>query len=149
MEDWTPTKEDLLKVERLINSHQLEYEDLILQKKTAEVELAKIKNKIRTRGKMPQGQYDSLAQNQDKLNSTVLQIQRLINPIKEKLRQKHLMAEEIRVIIQENDKESDELINKLVALRDKYNEFSSDGTRVGSTRIMASKFVEEINTLIA
>ena len=67
IDDWNPTKDDLLKVERLINTDQLEYDD--------------IKSEV-------------------------------------------------------------------IYLRDFYTQFSGDATRVSSARIMASKFVEELQDLL-
>ena len=40
------------------------------------------------------------------------------------------------------------LKNMLINLKDKYIDFASDNTRVSSTRIMASKFANEIEQIL-
>tara|TARA_R100001480_G_scaffold41298_1_gene54071 strand:+ start:762 stop:1241 length:480 start_codon:yes stop_codon:yes gene_type:complete len=146
--DWDPTKEDLLKVERLINKYQIEYDTLIQEKRTKEFDLSKIKSELRIGGYMKDEVYHQLCRNQKNLVTEIDALQPKINKVKAELRAKHLMKEEIRNHLDENSTVSDAVEKKIYELRDVYTEFAGDATRVSSTRIMASKFVEEMQGLI-
>lgn len=148
IEDWNPSKDDLLKVERLINADQLEYDDLIQRKKSLEYDLSIIKNQIRTGGQMNQSDYDAICRNQDRIIKEVRDIQEPIKIIKKKLRERQLMRDEIKGFLDGEIRLYDDVKAKVVYLRDFYTQFAGDATRVSSTRIMASKFVEELQDLL-
>ena len=149
MKDNDFTKEDLITAERGINVLQDEYDGLVLQKKSKEVDLALIKQDLRIGSFKSDIDYNQMCHNQKRIIASLGELQPKLSELKAKIRDRRVVYEEIRGFVSGSEVLNKNVETNIYELRDKYNEFSSDPTRVSSTRIMASKFTEELQTLIA
>lgn len=70
-------------------------------------------------------------------------VEQKIQAVNEKLRNISVAKRELSVIPPEKS-----LIRELVALRDDYQQFAADKTRVSSLRVMATEFVIKLNPII-
>jgi len=48
----------------------------------------------------------------------------------------------------EGKEDLDKITNKILALKNKYSDFTKDRTRIASLRIMASEFIDELEKLL-
>jgi len=145
--------------EKKEHKHKLleEKEKLCIEKKHHEVKLAKIKNLIRTSKNMSGGTYSQCCQSQDRHKFAIGAIQEKLLKIKTQLR--IIYDEENdkyeRIIVQQGGGTSvkhalinRDVIIKLSEIRQQYQEFAADSTRVSSMRQMAAEFVVKLNPVI-
>ena len=148
MKEWNPTKDDLLNLEESILNSKNAYDDLILKKRQLEFDLSQINHEVRIAGKMPDDKYAAYCENQNRIKKEIFDLGKPINELSAEISRKHLMVDRIKSHLSLNKSLNSSIEERLVEIRDRYNAFSSDATRVSSTRIMASKFVEEVQDLL-
>ena len=143
---------DKVEIEKEINVLANKKGELSVMKKQYELKLGMLKSKIRIAGVLPQDEYEAIKYEQIKCKNETYQIDERILAINDQIKEKNTLLEEIRVVLKDQDNigsaPAKVVADQLINLRDKYMEFSSDTTRVSSTRIMASKFSEELNSLL-
>lgn len=102
-------------------------------------------NKIR-QADFDTSEYLRVCQEQENLKKEKRVIEKELHSFKQELRTLNRDLDMLTIEIKRTPVEKVE--TDLVSLRDKYADFASDQTRVSSTRIMAAKFVEELNDLL-
>jgi len=136
--------------------HELREEMQLLKEKKRVVELqrTKIKNLIRSSGLMPPEKYkqccdaqskyaEQIAHNEKRMSEIKLQLQKLADD-----EQSCYKKPKPIVVAGKLEPLGKECIAALVALREKYQQFAADHTRVSSMRTMAAEFVCQINPII-
>lgn len=134
----------------------------VLKKREIELHLLKCKNQVRGNGKLPNDKYRSICDAQQKFSNQMLHNDRSIASINKELRA--LSDEERKLEFESKNEISNghaavtvsvpipelipELIRELVNLRQHYQDFASDLTRISSMRQMASEFVGKLNPII-
>lgn len=124
--------------------YELEKEksELVNKKSQITSNLLKLKNTIRTRmQRLPQNEYNSICKKQEILGQKQREIEKKLSAIKVKLRQKD-------VLIHSNDNEPFDINLRIIELKNKYMDFSSDNTRVNSMRLLASQFAQELDEIL-
>ncbi len=143
---------DKLELEKEIDGLSIKKGELSVMKKQYELKLSMLKSKIRVTGFLPQDEYEAIKDEQTKCKNETYKLDERILDINAQLKEKHSLIEEIRLVLKDQDNigavPAAVIYDQLVNIRDKYMEFSSDTTRVSSTRIMASKFSEELNSIL-
>lgn len=148
MKEWNPTKDDLLNLKESILNSKNAYDNLIFKKRQLEFDLSQINHEVRRTGKMPDDQYAAHCENQSRIKKELLDLGKPINELNLEISRKHLMVDRIKSHLLLDKSLSSGIKEKLIEIRDRYNDFSSDETRASGTRIMASKFVEEVQELL-
>ena len=139
-------RQDLINVQKMINKLREDYDTIVERKKEIETRLSILNSKVRSSGNMPPTEYKNICRNQSDIKQELVDLQPQINHIKHEIADKEIFKEEIYDYINKNKPK--DIVAKLEALRDSYMEFASDQTRVGSTRVMASRFTEELQEII-
>lgn len=129
---------------------------LTLDKREHDIKLAAITNLIRTSGRMPPDKYRSCCNAQTKHKNAILDIERQLAPIKQRLTEisdEESLSKQVKPTAKptETQLSLDKLktiITDLVNLRQEFQEFSADSTRISSKRQMASEFVLRLNPII-
>ena len=147
MNDFKPLtlSERKLGIENDISNLKLEKSPLINRKQQIELELATYRNRIRG-NHLPQEEYNQICQWQRALSQEKLDIEKKFLEIND--RKVRLEKERERLHLKIKQLPDSTVNDALIELRDKYSSFASDTTRVSSMRAMASKFVEEIQSLL-
>ena len=125
-----------------------EKHQIVVKMHDLENKLMGLKNECRRKGSMPQGEYNKILTNQVKYRQAVIDLERTLGPIKNRLieiadddfEKKHALPVEISA--------DPTMVRAVVELRQHYQEFAADGTRVGSMRQMAAEFVLKLNEII-
>jgi hypothetical protein len=128
-----------------------ERSNLALQKVEIEHKLANIKNLIRSSGLMPNDKYQQCVDSQRKHRDDVFRIQKRLCEIGLRLRELDLISKSSRVEAQTPPADLNTqapIVSELCALREHYQSFSSDLSRVSSMRAMAAEFVGKLNPII-
>lgn len=125
------------------------YDALVLAKKEKEIALVAVKNLVRSSGRMPNEKYRQCCDSQTKHVRAIFDLESQMRPIKTRLRE---IADERHIANLESPSDEPEqakgIVVSLVGLRQHYQEFASDLTRVSSMRQMASEFVLKLNPII-
>jgi hypothetical protein len=139
-------------IERLTNQRKR----LALARIERQNELTKRKHAIRTAGRLPHAEYRKLCDDQQRLVDEMLDIDRKLQPINEKLREYgqrihaiHAKVFVAKVVDDDADVRLRTLLRGVDELRARYRDFAKDSTRVSSMRTMASAFADECQELIA
>lgn len=146
MEEEIYTSQDLISVGKTKNHLQSQYDKIIVRMKTIETNLSILNSKVRSRGIMPESEYKTVCRRQSQIKQELIDLQPQRSYLKGEIREKEVLRDEILQYLNRNKPQDIKL--KLQKIRDKYMEFSSDTTRVSSTRVMASRFSEELQELI-
>jgi len=97
---------------------------------------------------LPRHRYEAICVEQNKLKSKKILVESAIAEIKRQIKNKQLLRQQVQLDLESNAPKPIGVKLKLVELRDKYMAFSSDNTRIASTRAMASRFSEELESLL-
>jgi hypothetical protein len=132
--------------------------ELVRQKREHETQLLAIKNLVRSSGKMPHEKYKTCCDAQTRHSQSIRKIEYRLGDIKNRLqeiadiefheRNQSVDAEKISTESTSAENEPKSMVVELVALRQHYQEFSADATRVSSMRQMAADFVLKLNPII-
>jgi hypothetical protein len=131
------------------------------EKMEAESELGRINQYIRgtdrIAGKsvrLPSREYAELVSRQRVLKSKVADVIARSSPLKQEMRKWHNLVEEIRAHEMVGKFHTDDPLSataalpRLIALRDKWQRFGEDPTRVNSMRLLAAAFTKELTEII-
>lgn len=121
---------------------------LAVEKRATETELSTLRDRLRTT--MPKAEYRECCGHQNKLVKKLLEIERAMAGLKSKMRELCNLEHEQYVRETNGDKveHTKPIVSELVALRQHYQEFAADSTRVSSMRSMAADFVLKLNPII-
>lgn len=143
------TKQTRLDVERSIANIENKKSDAANEKIKYQNELSELNMQIRGNGRriMPQIQYNNILQKQAEVKRKMAVVDSYIAQLKKELSNKRVLRDEIDLALDTNN-DSFNIIGDIINLRDKYVNFASDNTRVSSTRLMASRFAEDLDLII-
>lgn len=123
---------------------------LVQDKRAVETKLLKVKNLVRSSGWMPQEKYKACCESQSKYVEKIRHIENAISEVKLKQSELHHKSRPEFSEIEKADARvlKKSVIEGLVALRDEYQSFSADPTRVASMKQMAADFALRLSPLI-
>lgn len=125
---------------------------LAVQKKDIESRLTVLKNKIRCEGNMPGEKYRQVCETQNSYSRSIVQIEKKMAPLRKRIQelahQEHAEYRALNGNGQHKPEDQAPIVAALVALRQYYQDFAADGTRVSSMRTMAADFVLKLNPII-
>ena len=133
---------------------------LAMEKKSHELELTKIKNEIRVRGRLDRAKYKMCIDGQTKHLREIHYLESQLSKIA--VRQRELAeletgryvkakAEQSQAPTSTPGVESGEIVDlvlKIAELRDEYRKFSTDRTRVSSMRTSAAEFAQRLEAIL-
>ena len=117
----------------------LQRDTLVLSKREHETQLISIKNLVRVSGRMPTDKYRQCCDSQATHARAILHIEDQLRPIKARLRELSDASHAEQQVINANGVPAKSIVADLVALRDDYQRFAADGTRVSSMRQMSAE----------
>ena len=147
MNDYKPLtmSERKLNIEDEMADLELKKSPLISRKQEIELELSNYNSRVR--GKfLPPNEYNEICQWQKALSQEKVDLEKKFTEIRNK--KIELTKERERIHLKMKTLPDSMTKDTLLELRDKYMAFASDTTRVSSMRAMASKFVEELVSVI-
>ena len=132
---------------------------LVLSKREHETQLVAVKNVVRSGGRLPNEKYKQCCDSQNTHARAILHIENQLAPIKVRLREiadiefKERNGGNNGATHEEDHPKAEtaptkSIVVELVALRQEYQNFAADGTRVSSMRQMAAEFVLKLNPVI-
>jgi len=143
------------------NNHELKQRERALEKRRDELlvekqrhatQLSNIKQLVKDSGRMEDSKYRQCCQAQTRHVQAIAKIEGLLAPIKHELREIIVREfEDRQVSIEVRSVETLRLkqtVQALVTLRENYQRFAADHTRVSSMREMTAKFVLDLNEVI-
>jgi hypothetical protein len=124
---------------------------LALSKREHETKLIAVKNVVRSGGRLSSDKYKQCCDSQNAHSRAIMQIERQLAPIKDRLREiadaefidrneiceQHANGEPLCTILED-----------VILLQQQYQSFAADGTRVASMRQMAAEFALKLNPII-
>lgn len=124
--------------------------ELAQEKREYEAKLTELRNTVRSSGKMHPAKYKKLCDDQNGLVKCIRDTESQLFPIASKLRsiysEEQIEYHSAKEIL--GNKDQSPIVRELVALRQEYQDYAADATRVSSTRIMAANFVNKLNPII-
>lgn len=144
---------NLLSLTNELNECERRRSELVLSKKHHETKMLAIKNLVRGGGTMPYAKYKQCIDSQNTHANAILKIEQAMGPLKARIA-------EIRALISHSEQEqrngesqvpqqgASEIVKMLVAVRQEYQDFAADRTRVASMRQMAAEFALKINPIV-
>lgn len=154
MTDFNPTIDNVIDLRKSIASLIERKSKLSGEKQQIQLEFIKLNNQVKGK-RLPPSEYKAICRKQQELSGKLLEIEKHISELKTEIRKKSDLRHECEIAIgmvyagSANDNPSSNILQSLDLLRTKYIEFSGDGTRVSSMRMMASQFVKEIDKIFA
>lgn len=145
---------DLLAIRSEINEWKKERESLKEKKRVIQVQLTKTKNLVRSSGIMPREKYKQCCDAQSKYVGQIQHTEKRMGEIKLQIQKladdEHFHPENPNkpAVSLKPEPMGKDCIEALVALREKYQQFSADHTRVSSMRTMAAEFAYQLNPII-
>jgi hypothetical protein len=126
---------------------------LAFKKRTFDTELSAINGRIRSGGRLPQQEYAGHCRRQTWLKQQILDIEKLLGPLKAEKVRWRLLREEINVesgmpFKSHNREQNPAVREEIVKLRSRYLSFAEDHTRVNSMRLMAGEFASELTRIL-
>ncbi len=117
-------------------------------------QLGELTDQLRAGGRVSDGRFQGVVLRQRQLKSKVLELEPKTAAVKLEIQKLANRETELRLkIFGSLDKNfstpGETLTARIQALRRKYNEFSSDSTRISSMRLMASQFAEELDKALS
>lgn len=131
---------------------------LTIAKVDIQAKLSALRNRLRLQGRLlPKLEYTQICQRQDQLKKKIVEIEKEIAPIKNRMTEignaEHLFHAQQEKEQMEASRglevfASPVIVQELVSLRQQYQEFAADLTRVSSMRQMAADFVIKLSRII-
>ena len=131
--------------------------ELSVEKSEVQAKLTKIKNLIRTSGLMPREKFKACCDSQNQYSAKIGKLDEQLGKLKLQIQklcdQDHFssfahIGRNLPRIAEHQHALGKEQIQELVFLREKYQQFSADHTRVSSMRTMAAEFANALNPII-
>lgn len=123
-------------------------EALVIEKLEHQTSMTALKNKVRSSGMLPAAEYRALCNQQNHHMRSILDVERKLGKLNQQLRELSAADFAERGHSSTGNGDQSPIVSSLVALRQEYQTFSADGTRVASMRQMASEFVLKLNPII-
>lgn len=145
--------EDVLTADAEIARINEKLNEMMREKRGYDTELAAIKNRIRSGGRLPQQEYIGHCRRQTLLKQKILAVENAVGPLKAERAKWQILRNEAdskaRVARPKiDDSEILGVRSELVDLRAKYLAFAEDHTRVNSMRLMAGEFASELTRIL-
>ena len=121
--------------------------DLVIQMTDKRAEMAALNSSVKGR-RLSQDGYRKLCDRQSEIKSAICQCERQIVDINTQLAQDHADKVKASVSVRHTTESGHAVIAALCELRQEYQLFAADKTRVGSMRQMAAEFVLKLNPII-
>jgi len=140
-----------LEIERAVSNLMDKKAELTTAKKQYELKISLLNSRVRGKT-LSAAEYSSVCEEQNVCKAEMLNLQVKINELNADIQKKRNLGEDVRIQLGKVKVKTLNLtaiIDNLIVLRDNYMSFASDVTRVSSTRVMASKFSEELNALMS
>lgn len=133
--------------------------DIITQKNELQAKMTALNNEVRTGGRMPNRHYQQLCDEQTLVVRQIGEVERFIGNTNLKIQElsnlEHEKYKELKVSSATDEEPNQDsvievrlLVRDLAALRQSYQDFAADSTRVSSMRQMAAEFVVKLNPII-
>jgi len=146
MSEFKPNEGTSVDLERAILELKNKKTKLITEKTNNELTLGELRSeREKINPKSERG--IEITNERAKLKHKAAKIEIQIKEINQEVKNKRMLLLEVNNFLKAN-KQTDKSLDKLTRLKDKYREFSADNTRVASMRIMASKFADELESII-
>jgi len=147
--EFNPTAKDLFNLDEKIIELKANKQKLIGSKISVEGSLSILANKY---NKVEFGgtEFYKIKDDRQKLKTEANQIEMKIRKINEEIAYKVKLKQEIEFHLKGKKASvpDDKVVRQLKNLKEKYNSFAKDKTRVSSMRIMASEFRDELEEII-
>lgn len=144
--------ETLQALREQLNEIDEERVGLVMQKKAIESEQAGITVEIRKNHQLPRDRFRKLLTRQGELNAAQSMIDGKLGEMSAAKRKLNSLIDQCKSSDTSNQEAKNDrwqnTRDALIEMKDRYMDFSSDGTRVSSMRLMASKFVDEIDGVL-
>ncbi|GAB3013579.1 hypothetical protein GCM10027051_16050 [Niabella terrae] len=137
-------EEKKLRLKQDIQDLEEERQPYVTEKRELELRMTMLNEKLKVT--LPEAEFDAIKSERADIVKQKYNVEEKIRRIGSMMKEKNLEIEKADVYSRRTSKTG--IGDALTELRNKYNAFASDATRVSSTRVMASKFVEELNELI-
>lgn len=152
MDEFNPTKKDLLLIDELILNIKAKKQILVGRKMSLENSLRQLAEKYKEVS-FKSKDFNRIKTTRSNIKTHLNGIELQIKSCNEELIFKNKLRNETDFHVRHNKNRdhSDEInkvINKLSLLKTKYSDFTKDRTRIASLRVMASEFIDEIETII-
>lgn len=149
---FTPTKKDLLMVEELIIDLKKKKGDYVNRKISLQNSLSQLKEKYKDVDHNSKDFY-RVKNTRQKVKDHLNGLEMTIKKLNDELSFKTKMKLEIDFYLRHNKsletkEDIDRVVAKTTALKDKYQNFAKDRTRISSLRVLALEFVEDLNGLL-
>lgn len=143
------TKQTKIDIDRSIANLENKKTDAANEKIKYQNELSELNFQVRGNGRkiIPQVKYDTICQKQAEVKRKMLVVDQYISELKKEITNKRILRDEVDLTLNPNTN-PDNILGNIISLRDKYVNFASDNTRVSSTRLMASRFAEDLDSII-
>lgn len=135
--------EEKLEMERQINALKERKRGITGSIMALQTELASINGRCKTR--LPNHEFQKLQSRRSEVIDTKQRLEMQAGEIQSEIAR--ISIEKMKPSAAPPKADSD-VVSQLVAMRDYYQNFSADATRVSSTRIMAAEFVGKLNPII-
>jgi len=149
---FNPTKENLHTIESLILDIKQKRNDYINRKVSLQNSLSQLRDKYR---EVEQGSkdYHRIKNTRQNVKNHLNNLELKIKGLNDELLFKNKLRLEIEFHLKHNKRlegkeDLDRVINKITAMRTKYNEFAKDRTRISSLRVLALEFVSDLEALL-
>lgn len=150
--EFNPTKQDLFMIEGRILEIKARRDSLIKRKIIIQNALSENKNRYKDvsyQGK----EFKKIKDNRQGLKDSFNKIELELKGIKEELNFKNKLRQEVEFHLAHNKslegkEDLEKIIGKVRALKLKYSNFTKDRTRIASLRVMASEFIDELESLL-
>ena len=149
--DFNPTKKDLLNLESLILNARTTKNEYVNRKRSLENSLGLIKEKMKgfnIHSKEYKKAKNTLQNIKTHLGGIEIKIKDCNNEINYKNKVKLEVEHHVRNSKVSGNEIVDKIVNELIQLKNKYNDFTKDRTRIASLRIMSSEFVSDLEKVI-
>lgn len=148
--EFNPTKKDLLNLDSKILDLKLKKQEFVKSKLNAQNSLIIMQSKYQgVQYNSPE--FNHIKEDRKKLKIELQKIELEIKGINDELKYKNKLKNEVVYHLKNSktlEADTDKTYKMLIQLKEKYNSFSKDRTRVSSMRIMASEFKDEIEKII-
>lgn len=152
MSEFNPTQKDLVLIDTLILDIKAKKNVLINRKMSLQNSLSQLRDKYKDVD-LNSKDFHRIKNTRQNVKNHLNGIELKIKSLNDELIFKNKLRLEIEFYLKHNKrlegKESlDKIVNKVLLLKQKYSDFTKDRTRIASLRIMASEFIDELETLI-
>ncbi len=148
--EFNPTSRDLITLDTLILEIKSKKNKLIASKISFQNSLSALKDKY-DGIKFKSPEFDKIKNERQEIKGHLHTMELQIKSLNDELNFKNKLRLEVEYHIKNNKSPNgdvDKIINKLLALKNKYSDFAKDRTRIASLRVVASEITDELESII-